>query len=171
MQQFEERLADHEFNILMQGETNKRDLLHEFVNTENSVLLGTMSFWEGVDVPGDSLSCVIIDKLPFESPFEPVLKARLNAMQESGLNPFMNYQVPRAVTTLRQGSGRLIRSQQDRGVLMICDARLRRTHYGKIFLNSLPPMRRTSDQSKVCGFLGSIAREEDSSAATLIETE
>jgi ATP-dependent DNA helicase DinG len=171
MQQFEERLAEHDFNILMQGETNKRDLLHEFVNTENSVLLGTMSFWEGVDVPGDSLSCVIIDKLPFESPFEPVLKARLKAMQEAGQNPFMNYQVPRAVTTLRQGSGRLIRSQQDKGVLMICDARLRRTHYGKIFLNSLPPMRRTSDQSKVCGFLTSISRDDDFCVTTCSETE
>lgn len=157
MQQFEERLVDYDFNILMQGETNKRDLLAAFVQTPNSVLLGTMSFWEGVDVPGDSLSCVIIDKLPFESPFEPVLKARLNSMQEAGENPFMSYQVPRAVITLRQGSGRLIRSQEDKGVLMICDARLRRTHYGKIFLNSLPPMRRTSDQTKVCGFLGNIS--------------
>ena len=161
MQLFEEQLAEYDFNILMQGETNKRDLLHDFVNTPNSVLLGTMSFWEGVDVPGDSLSCVIIDKLPFESPFEPVLKARLNAMQEAGENPFMNYQVPRAVITLRQGAGRLIRSQQDKGVLMICDARLRRTHYGKIFLNSLPPMRRTADQSKVCGFLQSLVADDE----------
>lgn len=160
MQQFEERLVDYDFNILMQGETNKRDLLQNFINSDNSVLLGTMSFWEGVDVPGDSLSCVIIDKLPFESPFEPVLKARLNAMQDAGENPFMSYQVPRAVTTLRQGAGRLIRSQQDRGVLMICDARLRTTHYGKIFLNSLPPMRRTSDQQKVCGFLANIAASD-----------
>jgi ATP-dependent DNA helicase DinG len=140
----------------MQGDTNKRDLLKDFVNSDNSVLLGTMSFWEGVDVPGDSLSCVIIDKLPFESPFEPVLKARLKSMQEAGENPFMTYQVPRAVITLRQGSGRLIRSQEDRGVLMICDARLRGTHYGKIFLNSLPPMRRTSDEEKVCGFLSKL---------------
>jgi ATP-dependent DNA helicase DinG len=153
MQQFEERLADYDFNILMQGETNKRELLNAFISTKNSVLLGTMSFWEGVDVPGDSLRCVVIDKLPFESPFEPVLKARLNAMQESGLNPFMSYQVPRAVITLRQGAGRLIRSQQDRGVLMICDSRLRGTHYGKVFLNSLPPMRRSSDRAKVCKFL------------------
>lgn len=159
MQQFEERLVDHDFNVLMQGETNKRDLLKEFSSKPNSVLLGTMSFWEGVDVLGESLSCVIIDKLPFESPFEPVLKARLNAMQESGANPFMNYQVPRAVITLRQGAGRLIRSQSDKGVLMICDARLRTTHYGKVFLNSLPPMRRTSDEQKVCGFLKSIGKE------------
>ena len=163
MQQFEERLVEHDFNVLMQGETNKRDLLAEFSAKPNSVLLGTMSFWEGVDVMGEDLSCVIIDKLPFESPFEPVLKARLNAMQDSGDNPFINYQVPRAVITLRQGAGRLIRAQSDKGVLMICDARLRTTHYGKVFLNSLPPMRRTSDRQKVCGFLSSIRKEQQES--------
>jgi len=160
MQQFEEMLVDasteNEFTILTQGETSKRELLSMFAEKSNSVLLGTMSFWEGVDVPGDALRCVIIDKLPFESPFEPVLKARLNSMQQAGENPFMNYQVPRAVITLRQGAGRLIRSTHDKGVLMICDARLRRTHYGKIFLNSLPRMRRTSDREKVCGFLSSL---------------
>ena len=153
MQQFEQLLSECDFHVLMQGDTNKRELLKTFVEKPRSVLLGTMSFWEGVDVPGNSLSCVIIDKLPFESPFEPVLKARLNSMQEAGENPFMSYQVPRAVITLRQGAGRLIRSSQDKGVLMIGDSRLRGTHYGKIFLNSLPPMRRTSDGEKVVGFL------------------
>lgn len=157
MQIFEEKLADYDFNILTQGDTSKRDLLNAFVEKENSVLLGTMSFWEGVDVPGEALRCVIIDKLPFESPFEPVLKARLKSMQDAGENPFMNYQVPRAVITLRQGAGRLIRSTQDKGVLMICDARLRRTHYGRIFLNSLPRMRRTNDRDKVCQFLQRLA--------------
>lgn len=161
MQQFEELLAEHEFNVFMQGDTNKRELLKQFVEQPMSVLLGTMSFWEGVDVPGESLSCVIIDKLPFESPFEPVLKARLNAMQDAGENPFMNYQVPRAVITLRQGAGRLIRSQQDKGVLMIADSRLRGTHYGKIFLNSLPRMRRTSDGDKVGKFLHSLNADND----------
>ena len=120
-----------------------------------------MSFWEGVDVPGDALRTVIIDKLPFESPFDPVIKARLNAIQQSGDNPFINYQVPRAVITLRQGAGRLIRSQADKGVLMICDSRLRTTHYGKIFLNSLPRMRKTDKLDKVCGFLNSIAQQND----------
>lgn len=156
MQQFEDRLRrenDKKFSILMQGEKSKRDLLDSFVNLPNPLLLGTMSFWEGVDVPGDLLRLVAIDKLPFESPFEPVLKARLKAMQEAGDNPFMQYQVPRAVMTLRQGAGRLIRTRTDKGVLMICDARLRRTHYGGVFLNSLPKMRRTSDQQKVTGFL------------------
>ena len=153
MQQFKEKLADYEFNILTQGDTSKREMLKEFVEKPNSVLLGTMSFWEGVDVPGDALRCVIIDKLPFESPFDPVIKARLNAMQDSGDNPFMNYQVPRAVITLRQGAGRLIRSSQDKGVLMICDGRLRTTHYGRVFLNSLPKMRRSNNLEKVSAFL------------------
>lgn len=153
LQSFEEKLADYEFTVLAQGETSKRELLRDFVAKPNSVLLGTMSFWEGVDVPGDALRCVIIDKLPFESPFDPVIKARLNAMQEAGENPFMNYQVPRAVITLRQGAGRLIRSSDDKGVLMICDARLRRTHYGRVFLNSLPRMRRTNNREKICAFL------------------
>jgi len=159
--------AGRGFTVLAQGDTSKRELLHSFVESKNPVLLGTMSFWEGVDVPGEALRCVIIDKLPFESPFEPVLKARLNAMQEAGDNPFMNYQVPRAVITLRQGAGRLIRSSQDKGVLMICDARLRRTHYGKIFLNSLPRMRRTSDSSKVCGYLNSLFSDETNAEQTL----
>jgi len=155
MQQFEEKLVDSptDFNILTQGDTSKRELLKEFVNKPCSVLLGTMSFWEGVDVPGDALRSVIIDKLPFESPFDPVTKARLNAMQDAGENPFMNYQVPRAVITLRQGAGRLIRSAEDKGVLMICDPRLRTTHYGRTFLNSLPRMRRTNNQQKVTAFL------------------
>lgn len=163
MQSFEERLIEHseqggeKFEILTQGDTSKRELLREFVDKDKSVLLGTMSFWEGVDVPGDALRCVIIDKLPFESPFDPVIKARLNAMQEAGENPFMNYQVPRAVITLRQGAGRLIRSTSDKGVLMICDGRLRTTHYGRVFLNSLPKMRRTSDREKICAFLERLA--------------
>ena len=153
MQQFEEKLSEYEFSILTQGDTSKRELLNEFVKKPNAVLLGTMSFWEGVDVPGDALRCVVIDKLPFESPFDPVIKARLKAMDEAGDNPFFNYQVPRAVTTLRQGAGRLIRSTNDKGVLMICDPRLRTTGYGKTFLNSLPKMRRTNNREKVCAFL------------------
>ena len=159
MQQFRESLIElaeqggSSFRVLTQGDTSKRELLNEFANNENSVLLGTMSFWEGVDVPGNALRCVIIDKLPFESPFDPVIKARLNAMQEAGENSFMNYQVPRAVITLRQGAGRLIRSVNDKGVLMICDGRLRTTHYGLAFLNSLPKMRRTADQDKILSLI------------------
>jgi len=162
MQQFEEKLADYQFTILTQGETSKREMLKEFADKPNSVLLGTMSFWEGVDVPGDALRCVIIDKLPFESPFDPVIKARLAAMQDAGENPFMNYQVPRAVITLRQGAGRLIRSSQDKGVLMICDGRLRTTHYGRVFLNSLPKMRRSNNREKVTAFLSRLASSGES---------
>jgi len=167
MQQFKDELEEErksggaDFNLLTQGESSKRELLREFVNKPNSVLLGTMSFWEGVDVPGDALRCVIIDKLPFESPFDPVIKARLNAMQEAGENSFMNYQVPRAVITLRQGAGRLIRSVDDKGVLMICDNRLRGTHYGRKFLNSLSKMRKTTDGAKICSFLNRLANQSD----------
>lgn len=161
MQEFEEKLEEYDFNVLTQGETSKRELLSEFASKPNCVLLGTMSFWEGVDVPGDALRCVVIDKLPFESPFDPVIKARLEAMEEAGENPFMNYQVPRAVTTLRQGAGRLIRSSSDKGVLMICDTRLRGTRYGRIFLNSLPRMRRTNNRDKVCAFLNRLSSELD----------
>jgi len=163
MQQFEEKLEEYEFTILTQGETSKRELLKEFTEKTNCVLLGTMSFWEGVDVPGDALRCVVIDKLPFESPFDPVIKARLSAMEDAGENPFINYQVPRAVTTLRQGAGRLIRSSSDKGVLMICDTRLRNTRYGKTFLNSLPRMRRTNNREKVCAFLMRLSDETNES--------
>ncbi|MEO0369800.1 MAG: ATP-dependent DNA helicase, partial [Pseudomonadota bacterium] len=119
-QMLEEQMEDDEFTVLIQGQTTKRALLEKFSKHDNAVLLATMSFWEGVDVPGDALRCVIIDKLPFESPFDPVIKARLQAIEDAGANPFMAYQVPRAVITLRQGAGRLIRSSLDKGVLMIC---------------------------------------------------
>ncbi|MEK7191609.1 MAG: helicase C-terminal domain-containing protein, partial [Pseudomonadota bacterium] len=107
------------------------------------VLLGTSSFWEGVDVRGEALSCVIIDKLPFATPDDPVLQARGRAMEEEGRNPFMEYQLPAAVIALKQGAGRLIRDEDDRGVLMLCDPRLLSRPYGKTFLASLPPMPRT----------------------------
>lgn len=166
MQHFELRLKEaveegrtEKFEVLMQGDTSKRELIRTFSEKPRSVLLGTMSFWEGVDVPGDDLRCVVIDKLPFESPFDPVIKARLKSIQDLGSNPFMSYQVPRAVITLRQGAGRLIRSANDKGVLMICDSRLRTTHYGKVFLNSLPTMRKTTNEDKICGFLNRLSNE------------
>jgi Rad3-related DNA helicase len=106
----------------------------------NAVLLGTSSFWEGVDVRGSALSCVIIDKLPFASPGDPVLQARIDAMRSQGKNPFIEYQLPNAVIALKQGVGRLIRDIDDRGVLVLCDPRLRSKSYGRVFLNSLPDM-------------------------------
>jgi ATP-dependent DNA helicase DinG len=117
------------------------------------VLLGTGSFWEGIDVKGEALSVVIIDKLPFAAPDDPLLKARLEAIREQGGNPFFDEQVPQAVIALKQGVGRLIRDESDSGVVMICDTRLVTKGYGRSFIASLPPMRRTRDLEDVQAFL------------------
>jgi ATP-dependent DNA helicase DinG len=141
-----------EFPLLVQGTRSKSYLLQRFKQSGNAVLLGTSSFWEGVDVRGEALSCVIIDKLPFEAPNDPVLKARLKVMEQSGDNPFSKHQLPEAVISLRQGVGRLIRDSQDRGVLMICDPRLLKRSYGRVFLDSLPNMARTREIEDVREF-------------------
>lgn len=150
-------LLDGELNVplMVQGDKPRDVLLSEFRNHGNAVLLGTSSFWEGVDVRGEALTCVIIDKLPFASPGDPVLKARIDTMRKQGGNPFMDFQLPTAVITLKQGAGRLIRDVNDRGVLMLCDPRLITKSYGKIFLDSLPNMMKTRNQQKVEGFLQS----------------
>lgn len=150
-------LLDSELDVplMVQGDKPRDVLLSEFRNHGNAVLLGTSSFWEGVDVRGEALTCVIIDKLPFASPGDPVLKARIDNMRKQGGNPFMDYQLPTAVITLKQGAGRLIRDVNDRGVLMLCDPRLITKSYGKIFLDSLPKMMKTRNQQKVEGFLQS----------------
>ena len=135
--------AKLDYPLLVQGSLPKGALLERFRTVGNAVLLGTASFWEGVDVRGDALSCVIIAKLPFASPGDPVLQARITALRSKGGNPFMDYQLPQAVIALKQGVGRLIRDVSDRGVLMLCDPRLLSKPYGRIFLDSLPPMRRT----------------------------
>jgi ATP-dependent DNA helicase DinG len=140
------------YPLLTQGTKPKAKLLEEFKRKGNAVLLGTASFWEGVDVKGEALSCVIIDKLPFASPGDPVLKARLDAITEHGGNPFFEYQLPTAVITLRQGIGRLIRDETDRGVLMVCDPRLLKRSYGQIFLDSVPAMKRSRDINDVRAF-------------------
>ena len=134
-----------EYPILMQGEHPKHQLLERFRQAGNAVLLGTSSFWEGVDVRGEALSCVIIDKLPFASPGDPVMQARIEAIRNRGGEPFMEYQLPRAVIALKQGVGRLIRDVSDRGVVVIGDPRIVGKTYGKIFLNSLPDMPVTSN--------------------------
>ncbi len=128
------------FPLLVQGSAPRTRLLERFRATGNAVLLGTGSFWEGVDVRGDALSCVIIDKLPFAAPDEPVLRARCEALAQSGRNPFLELQLPSAVIALKQGVGRLIRDEHDRGVLMLCDPRLFQKSYGRVFLESLPPI-------------------------------
>jgi len=141
-----------DFPLLVQGEEPRDILLEKFRKIGNAVLLGTSSFWEGVDVRGDALSCVIIDKLPFASPGDPVLQGRIEAMRKQGRNPFMEFQLPNAAITLKQGVGRLIRDVSDHGILMICDPRLLDKPYGRIFLDSLPKMARSRDVGDIARF-------------------
>jgi ATP-dependent DNA helicase DinG len=138
--------------LFVQGEKQRSELLNAYMSTPNAVLLGTSSFWEGVDVKGEKLKLVIIDKLPFKSPGDPVYKQRLNLINKQGGNAFTDLQIPEATITLRQGVGRLIRDSNDYGIVMIADNRLRLKSYGKQMLNSLPDMEITSDRSKVLEF-------------------
>jgi ATP-dependent DNA helicase DinG len=142
-----------EFPLLLQGTVPKRELIEQFKNLGNAVLLGTSSFWYGVDVRGDALSCVIIDKLPFSAPDDPILQARIKMLRKKGIDPFVTYQLPQAVLTLKQGAGRLIRDAADRGILVVCDPRLVGSWYGEVFLQSLPEMPRTRDFDRVREFL------------------
>ena len=147
-----ELLQNSPYPLFVQGTAPRHQLLTEFRASGNGVLLGAASFWEGVDVAGEALSCVIIDKLPFAAPDDPVLVARLDALRDAGGNPFFDWQVPAAVIALKQGAGRLIRDVADRGVLMLCDPRLTSRAYGKLFLKSLPPMPVTRELSDVQKF-------------------
>jgi ATP-dependent DNA helicase DinG len=148
-------LAELPYTLLMQGSAPRHILLQQFRDTPNAVLFGTSSFWQGIDVQGEQLSCVIIDKLPFAVPSDPILRARTDAITAAGGNAFNDLQVPQAVIALKQGFGRLIRSLTDRGVLMLLDPRIRTTRYGATFLDSLPPYRRTDDISEVELFFAS----------------
>ena len=141
-----------DYPILVQGQGSRTELLDRFRFLGNAVLLGSQSFWEGVDVRGEALSVVVIDKLPFAPPDDPVLQARLEYLAKQGGNPFVDYQVPQAAISLKQGAGRLIRSETDRGVLMICDTRLIDKPYGKRLWRSLPPMKRTRELDDVLQF-------------------
>jgi ATP-dependent DNA helicase DinG len=140
------------YPLMIQGEGSRNELLSRFREHGNSVLLGSQSFWEGVDVRGEALSLVIIDKLPFAPPDDPVLAARIAEMTKQGHNAFMEFQLPRAIINLKQGAGRLIRDEKDRGVLMICDPRLISKHYGKRIWQSLPPFKRTRDEAEAVSF-------------------
>jgi len=140
------------FPLLLHGTAPRHVLLQQFRETPNAVLFGTSSFWQGVDVQGEQLSCVIIDKLPFAVPSDPIMKARTDAITAAGGNPFTELQIPQAVITLKQGFGRLIRSLSDRGLLVLLDPRVRTARYGKTFLDSLPNYRRTDDITDVENF-------------------
>ncbi|MBX2839012.1 MAG: ATP-dependent DNA helicase [Gammaproteobacteria bacterium] len=143
-------LADKfDYPMLCQGQMPKRELVEAFQSLGNAVLLGTSSFWEGVDVRGEALSCVVIDKLPFGSPGDPVMSARIDQMKQSGGNPFYEYQLPQAAISLKQGVGRLIRDVTDTGVLVLCDPRIRTRNYGEVFINSMPAMPITRELEEV----------------------
>jgi len=149
------------FTCLVQGEASKDELLAQFIKQDNAVLMATGSFWEGVDVSGDDLALVVIDKLPFAPPDDPILSAKMKQCRQQGGNPFFDLQIPDAVLTLKQGCGRLIRSIHDQGVVCICDPRLVGKNYGEIFLNSLPDMRRTRDPELVAEFVTDIMAVAD----------
>jgi len=149
-----ELLADRvSFPLFVQGENPRSVLLEQFRESGEGVLLGSSSFWEGVDVIGDALSLVVIDKLPFSAPDDPVIEARSELLRSTGGNPFTQLYLPQAVIALKQGAGRLIRDVNDRGALVICDPRIRTRSYGRVFRDSLPPMREAGSQSEVEEFL------------------
>ncbi|MCK7460466.1 ATP-dependent DNA helicase [Idiomarina aminovorans] len=148
-------------DILVQGESGKTELLDTFTKQGNAVLLGTSSFWEGVDVRGEALRCVIIDKLPFASPDDPLLNARVEDARLRGVDAFSTIQLPQAIIALKQGAGRLIRDKDDSGVLIVCDSRLVTRQYGKQFLSSLPAMSRTRDLNEALSFLAQVAEKDE----------
>lgn len=141
------------FRLFVQGEAPRERLLKEFREDGNAVLLGTTSFWEGVDVKGDALRLVIIEKLPFASPDDPLVRARIEHLQATGRNPFREFQLPEAALALKQGVGRLIRSEDDFGAVVICDPRLPGKGYGRVFIAALPVMNVTRERDEVVRFL------------------
>lgn len=154
MNEVRERLKDRlPYPLLVQGQKPKRVLLTEFREKVDSVLLATSSFWQGIDVPGEALTCLLIDKLPFEVPDDPLSAARMRSLEEQGKSSFFNYQVPRAIIQLKQGIGRLIRTATDRGVIVLFDIRLQTKSYGRLFMKSMPPCRVVHDLNEIRGFM------------------
>ncbi len=166
MRRFHQHLAPRlGFPCLLQGEAPRHLLLERFRQTPEAVLFATSSFWQGVDVQGEQLSCVVIDRLPFASPGDPVTEARIEALRRQGRNPFVEFQVPDAVLALKQGFGRLLRSRRDRGVLALLDVRIRQAAYGRRFLASLPPYRLTHSLDEVRQFFAAPQTQPENSAA------
>ena len=151
------RAAAPELLVLVQGTEPRRALLQRFGDGRNSVLVGSQSFWEGIDMPGDALQCVLIDKLPFPPPNDPLVEARVKQLREQGRNPFDDYFVAEAAVSLKQGAGRLIRTESDRGLLVLCDPRLRQMRYGRRLLAALPPMGRLDDEADALAWLADLA--------------
>ena len=163
LQAIGERLRDHfeaegdSIQVLLQGSAPKRQLLQQFLAQPRSVLVGSQSFWEGIDVPGDALQCVLIDKLPFPPPNDPLVEARVKRLESEGRNPFSDYFVAEAAVSLKQGAGRLIRSETDRGLLVICDPRMAGMNYGRRLREALPPMTRLTDEADAIEWLGELS--------------
>ncbi len=165
LKQVAQLLGKHyKYPLLIQGEEAKPILLARFRELGNAVLLGTATFWEGVDVKGEALSCVIIDKLPFASPADPVIRGRMDYLKSRGLSGFDELSLPNAVLALKQGVGRLIRDATDRGVLMIADPRLTGRDYGKQIFASLPAMRKTRDAQVVLTFINELALSNETTS-------
>lgn len=152
-----------DYPLFVQGDLPKMALIEAFKESGNGILLGTMSFWEGVDVKGDALSCVIIEKFPFASPGDPIEQAKMDLIREQGYDPFSTYQLPKAIIALKQGVGRLIRDHDDYGVLVIADTRLSKSRYGKRFLESLPPMTKTLKPERITRFFDYMENKRETS--------
>ena len=149
--------SGHDLTVLVQGSEPRRALLHRYGDGRGCVLVGSQSFWEGIDMPGDALQCVLIDKLPFPPPGDPLVEARVRQLREQGRNPFEDYFVAEAAVSLKQGAGRLIRTESDRGLLVLCDPRLRQMGYGRRLLAALPPMGVIADETEALAWLESLA--------------
>ncbi|HEY1392110.1 MAG TPA: helicase C-terminal domain-containing protein, partial [Methylibium sp.] len=143
--------------VLVQGRSPKRQLLQQFLASPRSVLVGSQSFWEGIDVPGDALQCVLIDKLPFPPPNDPLVEARVRRLEAQGRNAFGDYFVAEAAVALKQGAGRLIRTETDRGLLVVCDPRMARMNYGKRLRAALPAMGRLDEEAEVLDWLAELS--------------
>ncbi len=150
---------DAGIEVLVQGQGSKRQLMQRFLSAPHAVLVGSQSFWEGIDVPGDALQCVVIDKLPFPPPNDPLVEAKVRRLESEGRNPFAEYFVAEAAISLKQGAGRLIRSESDRGLLVVCDSRMASMGYGRRLFSALPPMTRLDDEAEALAWLAGLAAE------------